>query len=425
MVVASCVLWSNLNRPLWIDEVVQFALAGMEFDQAVTTIVGTTGSGFNFSQTGFYYLLDWGLPNVLGASTLAVRLPSILCSALLLLAAVSIFRVLRLSLGWQIVLLGALTSTGSLMYFAGEARHYMPLAAFAVATFAFYIRRALGQLNATTWILGILGIWFGALWHPYWILFLLLALTFGYAMYIRNDAKQSPRESFRVFLTPSLVFPALTAYLIVAGFTWLKSTPALGNEPLGFMGSYGNLAKTLVSQHVGLARGNLAAIIFVIALTVIGILFAHRYLEKIWAPMTLMILGFGTSILFVIFSQTKGHWILQRQWTAGIAIFVIGLVWLKAEFDLLGRSNPDRKLRFVAFGFVGVTLVAFLLTVNDYWTARESHRDFWTELAKDVRSADELSMQATSNGDWVYLANLNVARGGAPWPELARFYQPN
>ena len=133
---------------------------------------------------------------------------------------------------------------------------------------------------------------------------------------------------------------------------------------------------------------------------------------------------FGT-ILFVIFSQTKGHWILQRQWTAGIAIFVIGLVWLMAEFDLLGRINHEHKLRFVSFGFVGVTLVAFLLTVNDYWTARESYRDFWTELAKDVQSAGELSMQATSNGDWVYLANLNVARGGAPWPELARFYQPN
>lgn len=426
-ILGSVMLWARLARPLWFDEVCQFSLAGMSYEDAVVSVVRTTGSGFNFSQTGTFYLADWVLPHLMGVSTLSVRLPSILCAALLLASAALMFRALGFGVGWQLIVVLALASTSSLMYYAGEARHYMPLAAFAVATFAFYVRRAVGQLNRTTWALGILGLIVGSVWHPYWIVFTIAAVGFGYVA-MRHEPVGGGREPLLRFATPALLVPAVVAYLAVGMFTWLKGAQPRGNNPFEYLVSSGEVVREFISGHLRLTQGNEVVAVLVVLASVGGLVLARAQWRAIEPPVTLMAVGIASSVLFIAVSYVREHWILGRQWTAGIALFVIGLTWLMASFWRLASAKwSDRALdvvvlRVIASSFAVWIAVSTVITVSTSRQDEAQWSQFWAAVQADQRTPQQVAAAAQTSDDWVYLANLNVQRGGQPWPEIAGLY---
>ena len=130
-------LYSGIWRPIWFDEFLHFAMGGMTWEYALKTVDYTTIE-VNHGQTGVYMLLDWLLLQAFGASAVALRLPSLLAAALLLAAAVTFLRRRGFGYGWQYLVLLALAAHTALIWFTGEARPYMPLAAAGVAVLAYY-----------------------------------------------------------------------------------------------------------------------------------------------------------------------------------------------------------------------------------------------------------------------------------------------
>jgi hypothetical protein len=58
-------IFSGLNRPLWIDEYLHFALAGIPWSQTLEVMVATN-SNINHGQTFFYQIFSVGLLNAFG-----------------------------------------------------------------------------------------------------------------------------------------------------------------------------------------------------------------------------------------------------------------------------------------------------------------------------------------------------------------------
>ncbi len=129
---------SGFSKPLWIDEYLHFAMGSLTFTEAIQVIAETTGDGVNWGQTGTYLFLDYLLGNLFGANLWALRAPSIISGFILLLAAVYFMRARGLSRPWQLIALLILGSQWTLMYYVGEARPYLPMAASAVAVLAYY-----------------------------------------------------------------------------------------------------------------------------------------------------------------------------------------------------------------------------------------------------------------------------------------------
>jgi len=154
---------------------VQYAMGGMDFEYAMKTIDWTTIE-VNQGQTGIYHLMDYALMQIFGASAIALRLPSLIAAAVMLFSAVTFIRVKGFAFGWQVLMLLALGGSSFLMFFAGEARSYMPMAASAVAMLAFYSFEVSERRAVTPRILAVLGILLGSVMHPYWIIFFGLVL---------------------------------------------------------------------------------------------------------------------------------------------------------------------------------------------------------------------------------------------------------
>jgi hypothetical protein len=97
-----------------------------------------------------YMLVDFWLLKLFGASSFALRLPSLLSAVWLLVCATMVLGSRGLGNMWKLALILALLAQTSLMNFAAEARPYMPLAAATMGTLTYYaapIERRRGWLR--------------------------------------------------------------------------------------------------------------------------------------------------------------------------------------------------------------------------------------------------------------------------------------
>ena len=111
-------------------------------------------------------MADFWLLKLFGPDAFALRLPSLLSAAWLLMSTTTLFAVRGFGNLWKLMAVLAILAQGSLMNYAAEARPYMPLAAAVIGTLAFYLA-APEERRGWIFIAGVISIGLGVLMHPY------------------------------------------------------------------------------------------------------------------------------------------------------------------------------------------------------------------------------------------------------------------
>jgi hypothetical protein len=139
-------------------------------------------------------------------------------------------------------------------------------------------------------------------------------------------------------------------------------------------------------------------------------------------PAILLTMALLSTLTLSALSYLQGNWVLQRQWLDGIAITSLALVWWIGE---LGKSIDKRKkiLHFaVAAGFIGLAKLNAYEPIKAQIQGIANRGQVWDVYANDDRSPKELLRKTQADGDWAYMGNVNIARGGPVWPEVAAYY---
>lgn len=398
-------LYSSWGRPLWLDEYLHFVFGGFDSIGDAWAAVQTSTTNVNHGQTGFYLMLDFALLKTFGANLFMMRLPSLLSAALLLFSAALFLR--RKHFG-AIAIATAfllLLAQPNLMYFTGEARPYMPMAASGMAALA-YFSTHMNTRSTTGMRILIWGsmIW-GALMMPYYLLYLpVIALT---SFMIARVGGEKPE--FWKFINLPLHISSVILGTAISALTWLRGSPEFSRDPW----------LTIRPLVDSLTAPQLVGIIFLGALIVFtlwqGLIHStnRATLERQLVSATLLILVMiAVSILFAALSLAQSYWILPRQFIASQAIITVAVVWMLGSALL---ANPRRyKSTISAIFAVGISLGAARATISQL----ESLRD-WENNGYPLEG---------NPGDGAFIgievgpANQNVVDGGAVRPGFTVFY---
>lgn len=418
------IAYAGLWRPIWFDEFLHFAMGGMTFEYALKTIDYTTIE-VNHGQTGVYMLLDWVLLQIFGANAIALRLPSLLSAALLLAAAVTFLRLRGFSYGWQYLVLLSFAGHTALMFFTGEARPYMPLAAASVAVLAYYQYRIDNRRRLWPLILGISGIIGGALFHPYIVYMIALLLPFSIWMAVRDGRITWKTKQILRFMNLPLLITSGVLFLVIGQLTWMRRVLSFGYGPLDMMGNSwsATIQRGVVNHFANQTTpwfwvAGLAVITFIaIALT------RFKVSSRIVPPLVLIAIGVGSSIAVSALSAMRTYWILERQWVAGIALVVVGSVWFFAELLNASRSNNLVILRFPVAAFIILTTASAVISLSTQVRITNQDRIAYSEFHQETRGETELQPeQVNDDAGYVYAANVNAARGGPVWTMYVDWY---
>jgi hypothetical protein len=415
--------YASIGRPLWIDEFVHFALGGLDPLEAMATIVGTTGPNVNQGQTGVYLFFDYWMMYVFGANLFMLRLPSLVSSALMLWAAVVFLRLKGYGPVWGALVILAFAAQGSFMYYAGEARPYMPLAAACVLTLAYF---QFPMVERRTWIartFGIVGILGGALSHPYYAVYGVLIAAFSLWDAGLLSRPRAGRKDILAFVNLRLVLPAVSLYVIVGLLTWAKGRPDDPLDPWYWFGGISGGVDAFVLAHVELLQAvqmptAVALLAVVLTLSVVTWTAGGQVAA---APLVLIGLAVGTSLLITVASIVGAYWVFVRQWVAGMALVAVGLVWLLAATWTHGRRN--RRIRQAVVGsLVVVTIASAGVNLVEQFTGIGVNLAYWDSLRSDPPARPVVLGRDPSNDEWVLLGNLDVAVGGSVSREVSDYY---
>ncbi len=417
-------LYAGLWRPIWFDEFLHFAMGGMTFEYALKTIDYTTIE-VNHGQTGIYMLLDWFLLQVFGASAIALRLPSLLSGALLLAAAVTFLRLRGFGYPWQYLVLLSLAGHTALMFFTGEARPYMPLAAASVAVLAYYQYSLTTRRRPWPIILGISGVIGGAVFHPYIVYMIAVLLPFSVWMAVRDRRISWSFAQLVRFVNLPLLISAGVLFLVVGQLTWMRRVLSFGYGPLDLMGN----SWTFVIQRATVnhfANQTTAwwwiAALFLLTLAAL-VISRFSVSSRILPPLVLIALGLLTSITVSALSALRTYWILERQWVAGLALVAIGSVWFFAELFTSAGLRSQAIQRIPVYAFVGVTVISAALSLFEQATVTNDRRVAYEEFRTETRPESELKPeQLNDDAGYIYAANVNVARGEPVWVMYIDWY---
>jgi hypothetical protein len=405
LAIAILALYSSWGRPLWLDEYLHFVFGGFDsIGDAWAAIQGST-TNINHGQTGFYMIIDFALLKTFGANLFMMRLPSLLSGALLLFSAALFLR--RKNLG--VVAIAAafllLLAQPNLMYFAGEARPYMPMVASSMAALAYFSTDRETRATRGMRILGWGSMIWGALMMPYYVLYLpVIALT---AFMIAKVNGEKPQ--FIKFINLPLQITSVILGTGISAFTWLQDSPHFSRDPW----------LTIRPLVDSITAPQLIGLIFLGALVVFtiwqGLIHAtnRAKLEKQLAASTLLILVMlAMSILFAALSLSQSYWILPRQFVASQAIITIAVVWLLGSALL---ANPRRyKTAIAALFALGITLGAGRATINQIDSLRDWENNGYPVAGNPGDGA--------FRGIEVGPANQNVIDGGPVRPEFTVIY---
>ena len=421
--------YSSFARPIWIDEFLHFALGSHRTTGEAWHSISQTLPTFNHGQTGVYMLIDYWLLKLGGANLFLLRLPSMLAGLLLLASVTHIAVQKRFGLLGTLLLFAGLFAQQNLMYYAGEARPYFPLAAATVGTLAFYLvpRERRGSL---TRMLGIASIAFGVAFHPYFPLYWLSVATFGFLTYTRPTITLDCARAFLRHCDLTISIPATISYFALAKFTWLRGSPEFQMDPFQWIKGDGLFATFTSISHFQFLGPFCQEGLVVVGICALGFavprLRIHPGYRKLAAPILLIALALALSLALSAISYHRHYWILPRQWVASMALSCIGFVWLIIE--LAGfLSITARFLGFVPY--LALCFVLFPLIAQIHEAKRADRNAILAAVTGDrkdpVLAAPPMEVPI-DNDEWVVLANANISAGGDVWPVFRRFYaRPN
>lgn len=407
---------SGFSKPIWIDEFLHFAFGSLTLSEMLSVIRQTTGSGVNWGQTGTYFFANYVTGNLFGASLWALRLPSIFSGLALLAAAAWFMRGRGFGTFWQAFAVATVASQTTLMYYFGEARPYLPMAAAVTAVLSVFATPLELQRHWMTRFLAWFGIVVGAVMHPYWLPFAGAIVVF--VLWIQAGEQRPLRVTFRELPHIRLLYLGCMFYVVMARLTWAKSGAATHvSDPLEFMVSFENAARILASTHLT-AIVSISPFLAVVIFASLAA-FALRLEPRLRAPTLLVALGLTSSAALAGLSFLRSYWILQRQWVGGMALVALGLAWAAAELWSSPAPRRGGAQRILAATLVAAMGVGFISDLRLQLGAVRGHREVMARYQEDGESAREL---LRVDRDFVRAANVNAVKGGPVWRDHATYY---
>lgn len=414
--------YASLGRPIWIDEFLHFAFGSEPSTAAAWTTIRATIRGVNFGQTGAYMIADYWLLKLFGASAFWLRLPSIASALFMALATVIFFHVRGFKAYWSLLALMALFCQHALMYYAGEARPYMPLAGASVGALAYY---SISQAMRRTWwafFLGLASILWGSLMHPYFAIYWAALACFTYWETREYSIGNVTPGSFFRHCNPTLSVIGIITYFSIGLATWMRSGRVLNLDPFFWISNDG-LYKTFFDEtHFEILAGHAAIAVVLFVATAIALSLSRQwrqgFLNQLISPLALIFLSLAISALLSFISYRNHYWILPRQWVASIALATIGLIWfLAALLEIVG--NWSHVLQFFLVLLLAIGVVSRLVGAQELINAE---RTSWANQATPKMPLNTQAVPSNSD-EWVALANANIASGGLVWPVFRKFYE--
>ncbi len=423
---------ASIGRPIWYDEFLQFALAAEPSTGEAWRVAARTFLNINHGQTGVYMMLNYWTLSLTGPDAIALRLPSLLSGAFLLGSTIFLFRALGFSVAWQLVAVAALIGQHMLMYFAGEARPYMPLAAAAVGILAYYVGRARWSGGRAVLVLGVVAAFWGTLMHPYFAVYWPAACIIGWLYRCTLTGEGFNLRTLIAFCNPPLVLAGATLFFLVGMATWLRGGPTFAFDPFYWTRQAGLWVTFTDYSHAQFLAGSGAAAAGFTLVSILGLFLLPAPLRngfgRVWAPILLIVLALGISVLVSWFSYRVNYWILGRQWVASIALVAIGTIWLWAEAaNVWGRVAPVLGMASVIIAAAivyGQVINIHNVRVAEIRAALARSRS--AEAAFDCTPPTDLRVADMSNDErnrlMVDLANRDIGCGEPVWPAFRDFY---
>ncbi len=436
--IFSVAVYGSLGRSIWIDEFLHFAVAAYASTEEAWSVIRSSIRGVNHGQTGVYMLLDYWLLKFFGANAIALRAPSLLSAVFMLYSCAMLLRLRGFGLLWQCVAIFVIFSLPNLMYYAGEARPYMPLAAASVGTLVFAVATPDQRRQWMVRVVGCGSIFFGALIHPYFAIYWFAIFCFGLWLSWLNQERTISFEGVKNYLNISICIVGVTLYFGIASQTWLTSQPRFDRDPFQQI-PLTDLPRIFIWHHTEFfgfpERG-----VYLLA-TIFTFVAAYFFLPKrirsrlkpMLGPAVLVLVALGISGLLSLMSYFQNYWILTRQWLASIALVGVGCVWLCAEFfrvatKVLEDGAPAAGSNLIKFSsavlVASILLYGVRLNQNNLLHRVGALATYFSErdIAK-IPDVDKLITCPMDNHSWSVLANLNVQEGGAVWQVFRKYYE--
>jgi hypothetical protein len=423
-------LYSSLNRPIWTDEKQHFAWGGIEdpleaMRQIVTPILEGNAQTW-YASSWLYFIFDYWLLNVFGANSLALRAPSIVSALLLLLFAVLFIRRQAFGFYWQLVTVLAFLTQTFFMYFAGEARPYMPLAASVLGVALYY---SLNLGDRVTWWGRAIG-WgsalVGVLMHAYVIFYLLGICLLFLILAKRNQGFNWETKQTLNWLNPAILLSAVGIEVLTRVPSVLRGGSRFAGDPFEFTARENLVSSFFFSHFPNFPVSWYSIRIFVILLlaSLLAMLIARPHwsdqLKPLLGPIGLIGVGLSVSAFVSALSFVNGYWILSRQWVASMALCLLGTIWFFATLTRIIQSKSRLVAGAVAL-ISGLMLCLFapnrvaeqVRLLNDYRVQKEQIASEW---------ADKSPAQIAPLWNETDVPNINIAVGGPVWPVNACFF---
>ena len=425
-------LYSSWGRALWIDEFLHFATAAYGTTAEAWDVIRRSTTGVNHGQTGIYMLLDFWLLKIFGANVIALRAPSLVCAFFLFYISATILRIRGFGLVWQCVMIFALFSQPHLMYYAGEARPYMPLATASVGTLLYAVASPAQRAERSISALGIGSIVLGSLIHPYFSLYWLTIFCFGYWLGWLNSYYSFSIRSILDFLNLPVCIIGVVLYFTIGGLTWLAVHPTFDRNPFEDIAQT-DLVRIFIWHHLeflGYPERSiylLGSMCFVLLIYFALPVAMKLRFRPIVAPAVLTLLALALSFLLSSASYFQNYWILSRQWVASIALVAVAIIWFGAELvRLIANARPfNLQAQYVSVGLT-VMIVLYGARLNQHNTIYRVHSlvaDYQANLSSQPVSIKTIMRCPFDNQVWSDLANENIKLGGKVWKFFTKYYE--
>jgi hypothetical protein len=448
VLISICIIFvglsSSFGRPIWIDEFLHFALGGFSSSSEAWGVIRESIKGINHGQTGVYMLLDYWLLKIFGANLFWLRFPSIFSAFVAFLGSIYLFNVWKMSFWWRLIGIFALFSQSTLLYYAGEARPYMPLVAATICTLLYYSIPTTERNRIVISMIGWFSVLGGILFHPYFPVYWFLICSFTYLSKTFSNEKLSV-SAFVKHCDLPLSIVGSTIFFSLGKATWLQGRPnfkAENFDPFQWVSREDLVNNFVQISHLQFFDPYAYWFLYLVfGLFLISVLTRNTlplrwkpYLESLIEPASLIFVSMGISILLGFISYYQTYWILPRQWVASIALCSIASVWLANRlFKFLRQIHIVIALLWMIFFSSPILINTYKITKTQFQEMETRLADHSKLSIPDIDSEDidvsrltecSVSVQVC-NDKWVELANTNIRQGGKVWEVFSNFYGKN
>lgn len=418
------------DRPIWIDEFLHFCFGAMVSTSEAWDTIRSSTKGINHGQTGIYMLVNYWTLSRFGASSLILRLPSVLSGAVLFTSILFIFRTLGYSIAWRTIAVLATLGQATVIFYVGEARPYMPLAAATVAILAYYL---VPPRTRTFWVglCGVSAAIFGVAIHPYFAIYWPALCLVGYVHHRLKGQINVTIRSAVAYANAPLCAVGLIFFAVLSSETWLVGGPKFSFDPFQWISQPSLWHHFSTESHFQFLGGHLRSTAAVSVLMVGALIVTPRArrgeLLGLLTPLLLLALALIISVGLAYASYARNYWILPRQWVASAVLISISVVWFWAEVAKVA-SRLSVLLVPAVWIFAAVAVLGQAAAVERMRLADFVDSIYSTRARVDASKCDP-SVTAPDTVDidegnklWVQLANNNISCGDGVWPVFRKYY---